>query len=945
MAVLRAHLDDTLAGCGRLVLLVGEPGMGKTRLAQEVATQAQRRGARVYAGHGYDGEGAPPFWPWVQIVRAYLATCDLPTLRTDLGSGAAAIAQVIPDVRERLPELPAAPALGSAQARFHFFDCFTTFLINVAHAQPLVLLLDDLHWADASSLLFLQFLVRELSAAPVLVIAAYRDSPGDLHHPLRQTLGELARVPGSQTIALQGFTEPEVARVLHHSLGRVPDAALLTAVYQYTEGHPFFLTEIVPILARAEPSSQCPAPSTVHALPLPQRVAEMIRRRLAGLSPACLRVLTLAAVIGRDFPLVVLTRASGVPASQMLPGLEEACGARLITEAPQTTGGYRFAHELIRETLYSALPLTQRVAYHRQVGEAFERLAGADPTSYLMDLAYHFAVAAQQEAAVPKAIAYAIQAGAHAMRRFAYEEAITQYQRALHLLALQEVDDGQRGELLLSLGEAQAKAGNTLQARETFHHAATLARRQQQHTQLARAVLGLTERVVTMERSCIALLDEALDALGDRPSPLRAQVLSRLAAVLAVTETHDRCLAVSQHALELARHLGDASTLAVALHARHWALWGQPTVHERLAVATEMIQVADAAGAQELALTGRAWRIANLLHVNDLAAADAEFAVYAHRVATLRQPGYQWRVLLFRAMRAFLVGQFAEGEALAYQAAALGQQVQPQVAKEICGIQLFFVRQEQQRLHELAPLVEGMAAQHPRALGLRSALALLYWELGREADARRVFATLIAHQVPPLPRNAIWLDGVSLLAVVCAALRDAHHARLLYALLSPYAGQSLVLGQGGAMLHLGAITRYLGLLAATMGRWEDAEAHFVEALATNAQLGARPWVAYTQYEYAQMLLVQQGAGAHAKARALLSSAWATARELAMLCSGQGKTDTELSGLEHSLVGIGTDIAQIRVQPRAVVKHFDIVDHIIPRFLPGGLPAMRGPFPF
>ena len=166
-------------------------------------------------------------------------------MRADLGSGAAEIAQVIPDVRERLPQLPVAPPLESPHARFHFFDRFTTFLTNVAHAQPLVLFLDDLHWADASSLLFLQFFVRELEAAPVLVLGAYRDSALDLRHPFRQTLGALARAPGSQTMALHGLTEPEVARFLDHTPGLAPDATLRTAVYQCTEGHPFFLTEIV----------------------------------------------------------------------------------------------------------------------------------------------------------------------------------------------------------------------------------------------------------------------------------------------------------------------------------------------------------------------------------------------------------------------------------------------------------------------------------------------------------------------------------------------------------------------------------------------------------------------------------------------------------------------------------------------------------------------------
>jgi predicted ATPase len=208
LAVLRAHLDDALAGCGRLVLLAGEPGIGKTRLAQEVATQAQERGARVYTGRCYAGEGAPPFWPWVQIVRAYLQACDLDTVRADLGSGAAAIAQVIPDVRERLPQLPAAPPLESAQARFHVFDRFTTSLTTVAHAQPLVLVLDDLHWADASSLLFLQFLVRELGTAPLLVLGAYRDSALDLRPPSVRRWGSSRRRREARPLPCTGSRSP-----------------------------------------------------------------------------------------------------------------------------------------------------------------------------------------------------------------------------------------------------------------------------------------------------------------------------------------------------------------------------------------------------------------------------------------------------------------------------------------------------------------------------------------------------------------------------------------------------------------------------------------------------------------------------------------------------------------------------------------------------------------
>ena len=384
-----------------------------------------------------------------------------------------------------------------------------------------------------------------------------------------------------------------------------------------------------------------------------------------------------------------------------------------------------------------------------------------------------------------------------------------------------------------------------------------------------------------VDEPLIALLEEALDAIGEGDSTIHVRLLSRLAVALYYADARDRRLALSREALEMARRLGDPTTLANALHARHWALWGHENVQERLVVATEIVQLAETVGARELALTGRAWRIANLLHLGDIATADAEFDAYTRLAAQLRQPFYQWRILVFRAMRAFLAGRFAEGEDLAQQAAAIGQRAQPQVAIEIFGAQLFFLRQEQKRLQELAPMFEGFAEQHPTAPVLRSALAVLYCELGRVVEARREFAHLAANQFASLPHDATWIDGVCALAVVCAFLGDAQHARTLYEFLRPYAEQSIVVGAGGAIVHLGATTRYLGLLASTMARWEDAERHFVDALERNTRMDALPWVAYTQYEYAQMLLARHQPGDHEKAQALLSSAFATARELEM----------------------------------------------------------------
>ncbi|MEW6297256.1 MAG: BREX system ATP-binding domain-containing protein [Thermodesulfobacteriota bacterium] len=385
LAILQAHLDSAASGHGRLVLLVGEPGIGKTRTAHELATRA--RGAHVLIGRCYESEGAPPFWPWVQIVRAYLAVRDLEALKAEMGAGAADIAQVIAEVRDRLPELPLPPPLEPQQARFRFFDSFTTFLKNAAKAQPLVLILDDLPWADTPSLLLLQFLARELGNAYLLIIGTYRDVELGPRHPLTQTLGGLARAPGSQSLVLQGLTAPDVTRFIELTLGYSPTDALVKTVYQKTEGNPFYVTEVVHMLAMADPQAAAHDPRSTIGLPL--RVREAIGHRLRALSEQCRRLLTIAAVIGREFSLIVLEAAasfgSAALESNILEVVDEAVAARLMTPVPNSAGLYMFSHALIHETLYESLSAAQRIRLHGQVGSALEKVHQADLDPYVTE--------------------------------------------------------------------------------------------------------------------------------------------------------------------------------------------------------------------------------------------------------------------------------------------------------------------------------------------------------------------------------------------------------------------------------------------------------------------------------------------------------------------------------------------------------------------------------
>jgi hypothetical protein len=354
MDELRAGLEDALSGRGRLLMLVGEPGIGKTRTSEEFATYAGLRNAQVLWGRCYEGEGAPAYWPWVQVVRSYVHDRDPKELMSEMGPGAADIAQVVSEVRERLPGLPEPPALEPEQARFRLFDSITTFLKNASKGQPIVLVLDDLHWADKPSLLLLQFLARELRGARLMVLATYRDVELRRQHPLSQTLGELSREGLSQRILLRGLTERDVARFIEITSGISPPQALVDAVYRETEGNPFFVNEIVRLLV-ADGRLERPEEVKSWSVTIPQGVREVVGRRLDHLSEECNGVLTVASVIGREFGLDALERVSDVTNDRLLEVLEEAVAARVVAEAPRAVGHYSFTLRRSTATTWSPI--------------------------------------------------------------------------------------------------------------------------------------------------------------------------------------------------------------------------------------------------------------------------------------------------------------------------------------------------------------------------------------------------------------------------------------------------------------------------------------------------------------------------------------------------------------------------------------------------------------
>src|SRR5881398_3296697 len=674
---LPAGLEDAVTGRGRFLLVVGEAGIGKTRLVEELSREAAERGHLVLWGRCWEGEGAPPYWPWIQVIRTYLRIARSDGLpRVADAAGAPYLAQLVPELGGLQSPAPPVPPQ-SEHARFYLFDAVATFLRSRPDHTPLVLVFDDLQWADTPSLLLLQFLVHELRDTAMLVVATYRAMEARQNPHVAEILGALAR--DGRHLPLSGFGEGEVAAFIEGKTGRSASAALVQAVHRETEGNPFFVDEVVHLLA-AEGALERRDETVAPRLPVPQGVREAIRRRLAPLPAPCRDALTFASVVGREFGLGALQRACGLAADALLEVLRPALGREILVPDPRTAGRYRFAHALIRETIYEELGAAERARLHGRIGEVLEALHQMDPAPHLATLAHHFLEAVPAGGA-EKAIAYSIRAARYAEASLAYEDAAVLFERALEVLAeAHPADARERCELLLARGGAQWKAGDGPTARETFRQAADIARRIGDAPLMARSALGfagegsrlLWVRSAVVDQPRIELLEEALHRLGDGDPGLRAQLLARLAINLYWDPQPERVLALSEEALTLARRLGDPCQLAAALRARLVALWRPETAEERLAIADEIVTLGQRTADRELSLLGHRFRIVGFLERGDVVAADREIEAWAQIAGELRRP-LSTDLAIWRATRAIMDGRFAEGEEQAKRAFELGQ--------------------------------------------------------------------------------------------------------------------------------------------------------------------------------------------------------------------------------------------------------------------------------
>jgi DNA-binding SARP family transcriptional activator len=873
LAVLRECWRESVSGARQLVLLAGDAGIGKTRLAAELGRRANDEGGLVLYGR-FDEEALAPYQPVVEMVRGWSSGASLEPLRERLGVRAGELGNLLPE----FGPAPDAEAAGDPDARrLRFFDAVAALFGEIGAQAPLVVVFDDLHWADRPTLQLLRHIVRAPQPRRALLLGTYRDAEIEPGHPLHELIGDIRREGMLRLLPLIGLAENEVAELIAELGVATPEPGFVRALHGETEGNPFFIEEVVRHVR--DTTRERGVVVSLTEAGVPDGVREVTARRLRRLGAESRQTLQVAAVIGREFDYDVLAAVAPVDGDDVIAALEEGVEARVLREAGRV-GRYAFTHALVRATLYDGLSQLRRARLHGRVGEAIARLRSADLDPHLPQLAHHFEQAAPVEQP-ERAIDFALAAARRADRLLAWEEAAQHYRAALRARELAgAVEDRVRGELLLALGASQDRAGSEEAARETFLAAAATARVLGDSALLGRAALGFAGQWSVLGRvdeARLALLEEALAALGGEDSPLRARLLARLALELYYAGEPERRLELSEQAVALARRLGDPRTLAACLDARHYALWRPENVHERLEVAAELRRVAEQTGDPELELEGAGWTVVDLLELGDVQGADIQIAAATKLAEALQRPIWLWWTSLLHCTRAQLAGRFDDAERLATETLEIGRHGQAENAVNYYAQAMFNIRREQGRLAEVEPSVRRFIELYPAVPAWRAALALLLLELGRVGEAKAEFDALA--DFSSVPRDANWLIAVTLLAEVCGALGDGERAAVLYELLKPYAGRTVVVGR--AATCNGSASRLLGILATVLRSWELAEGHFLDALGTHERMGARPWTARTQVAYAEMLLARRAKGDKARARELLADAVLAADALGM----------------------------------------------------------------
>jgi len=857
-------LAATADGHGRIVLLEGEPGIGKSRTLAAISQAARVSGAIVCHARFPEAGAGPAYRPWGQLLTALVESRPPEWLGEELGRGAPWIARLVPGLSAEHASEPAFEE-DDEGATLLLFDAVTGFLCRVSRKAPLVLVLDDLHGADRSSLRLLEHLADEIHRERILILGAYRSCELDPEHALPVTLAELARAPTYTRIRVEGIDLEATRALAAATTGREPEAEQLAEIHARTGGNPFYVQELACHLAQVD------ARPGRHEVP--PSLCELLRGSLQRLPLRCRDTIELAAVVGREFDLELLRHATGLDLSDLTEALVLARRAGLVDMGWGDTR--RFRHTLVQEAIYAGLPEARRRALHRRVGEACRKLASADRGERLAAMAHHLCQVARE--AGPEAVDAAVAAAEHAEANLAFEEAARLYGLALDALDCVDAGDyARRCPLLLALARAQLRAGERTRATGTARRAAALARTIARPDLLARAALLFADNVLIDNSETRALLEEAIPALGAEHEALRGRSLAGLANSLWHEGQVERRVALAEQALAIARAADPPRDVVVALLAKRHALQAPAHLQERLCLDDQALREADCRGDDRQRCLVLSWRPVDLLESGERMAAERDVASLEEIALAARQQRFLDHPARWRATLATIEGRFADAERWIAESARWRQQADLPTVESFAGIQLAALLRERGRQAELeAVLVRATwwDVFRLRVPSARAATALIELEGGRPGAARRLLHDLAAGDYASLRDDPELLFSATWLAEICAGLGAREPAAALYARLAPFRDHVACLY---AISCRGSLARYLGLLAATAGQAEDAAACYEASLAANRAIGAALFEAWTQWDYARLLDAQGDCG---RAAALAGEARATAERL------------------------------------------------------------------
>ena len=893
LARVEAALVESLSGRARLVLISGEAGMGKTALLTEATRRISDRGVTTAWGTCWDAERAPGYWPWVQVLReiAHATAGEVDPEMSD--ADRADLARLVPTLDRGGPTTSGGD-LDSDRARFRLFDAVARWLERTARRTPLVVVLDDIQWADDSSLALLQFVVGAHRPLPLLILGAYR------HDELRPDSAEVLATIGlrAENIRLHGLSPAEVQHLLTPIGGQELAEQWAPGVHGRTGGHPFLVREI----SHAMRSQRTPEV-------LPEAARDLIARRVARLASGCRRILEAAAVAGNKVLPDVLCDVLDLPGEQILSELDSAVGAGVLVA--DEGGQVRFAHDLYRETIYAGLPLPVRLRLHQGVGTALERRLARGGTVFAGELARHFVAAAAVDGP-DRAVRWALEAAADERARLAFAEAAAQLHRAR--TALDEVGATVASDALVDLmvaeADADARAGRPEQARRLLREARSQALRADDPERLAAVALGLQRlgaRFAMPREEVVAVLDEARAAVRGRAPEVEAQITATLARELNHSVPRDRARArpLSAEAVTIARRLDDPQTLAACLLAQHDILWTPGAAETRVDVAREIVTLAEQTGDRERCSEGHLLT-ANALLESGSPAFRAELDSFLRLEDHLGQPRHDYMALTRRAALALLEGSLEEGERLALEADALGQSIGEPDAGNVRMSQLLEVaraRGEPERLRATAAMAVGWwigVPSHAHAVA-----AGLLAEAGDLELARAALDTVLDLGTWREDRSYLWSVFVGGLTVAAARLGDRDLSAELLADLTPLATTCGV--NGAVVCFVGCHAHWAGMAARTLGRADEARVLLGQALSVHRRLGARAWEAATCVELLELDPDQAG---HRERAASLASELGLTGVSARLGIRNGATTTSL--------------------PQAVLRHEGDVWHLAHR---------------